>query len=359
MFEYLRHASGYYKGLGCYLQNEPTTPIITHQHSTSLYLTKESGQMPKRFKDLRVPASLIRAWIDVGRIEVLPKVGVKLLQLVTPIYLTFPQVYDRKRRRKNRRMWVPAGSFLNSRWIPLGPRNSEWKLVTSLREQELKERYIIVRVEEEGRVRWYRLIYEIVSSQSQLLRQRVHIRAQHAREKRRKVLILEAVERELGDYLLGRTQLSRSQLDELSTLQYRLSNRLFGSMANVRARLSARDTVAFLNAWMSVEGLLDHRRRFAFLANGHDSELQRHNVEAHILSRYDRLAVYISPEIRRTVRWSRYHVQRAATAVQEKRIPICKRHLRRAVYHLDQALKTLWEWPKKLSEDEREYIPKL
>lgn len=315
--------------------------------------------MPKRFRDLRVPASLIRTWIGAGRIEVLPKVGVKLLQLVTPIYLTFPQVYDRKRRQKNRRMWVPAGSFLNSRWIPLGPRNSEWKLITSTGEQELKERYIIVRVEEDGRARWHRLIYEVVSSESQLLRQRVHIRAQHARERRYKIRVLEAIEEELGDHLLGRTYLNRNQLDELLTLQRRLSGRLFSSMAHIQARLSARDTVAFLNAWMNVEGLRDHRKRLSFLAEGQDAELQRQNIEAYLISRYDRLGVYISIEVRRPVRWARYHVQKAADDVREGRIRQCKRHLARAVDHLDTALDAVLEWHQKLPEGERSYIPKL
>ena len=256
-------------------------------------------------------------------------------------------------------MWVPAGSFLNSRWILLGPRNTEWKLITSLTEQELKEQYIIVRVEEDGNVRWYRLIYEIVSSQAQLLRQRVHIRSQYAQERSRKTLILEAVERELGDYLLGRTKLNRRQLEEIVTLRDRLYSRIFGSMTATQSRLSARDTVAFLDAWMSVEGLLDHRRRLAFLANGYDSELQRHNIEAHLLNRHDRLAVYISPEVRRPVRWARYHVQISATDVREGRIKDAKRHLAKAASHLDTALQEVLKWHEKLSEDEKGYVPKF
>ena len=315
--------------------------------------------MPKRYGDLRVPASLIRAWIDAGKIAVIPKVGVKLLQLMTPIYLTFPQVYDRKRRRKNRRMWVPAGSFLNSRWILLGPRNTEWKLITSLTEQELKELYIIVRVEEEGQVRWYRLIYEIVSSESQLLRQRVHIRSRYAKERSYKEAVLEAVERELGDYLQGKTQLNTRQLDELVILQRRLSNRLFDSMAAVQSKLSERDTVAFLTAWMNIEGLRDRKNRLSFLANGQDSELQRHNIEVHLLNISDRLAVYISREVRRSVRWARYHVQMTVSDIRESRIRDGKHHLKRAVEHLNTALKALLEWDKKLPENERRYIPSL
>lgn len=315
--------------------------------------------MPKRYADLRVPASLVRKWINAGMVQVIPKVGVKLLQLARPIYLTFPQVYARKRRRKNRRMWVPAGSFLNSRWILLGPRNAEWSLVIYLSEQELKEEYLIVKVEEEGRVRWHRLIYEVVSSESQLLRQRVHIRAQHAQERRYKTRILEAIEEELGDHLLGRTHLSRNQLDELLTLQRRLSGRLFSSMANIQARLSARDTVAFLNAWMNIEGLRDHRKRLSFLAEGQDIELQRPNIEAHLINRYDRLGVYISLEVRRPIRWTRYHVQKAADDVREGRTRLCKQHLAKAVYHLDTALGRVLEWHRKLPANERDYIPKL
>lgn len=176
------------------------------------------------------------------------------------------------------------------------------------------------------------MIYEVVSSESQLLRQRVHIRAQHARERRYKIRVLEAIEEELGDHLLVRAYLNRNQLDELFTLQRRLSGRLFSLMAHIQARLSARDTIAFLNAWMNVEGLRDHRKRLNFLAKGQDAELQRQNIEVYLVNRYDRLGVYISTEVRRPVRWVRYHVQKAADDVREGRVRQCKRHLARAVF---------------------------
>src|SRR3989344_4039474 len=81
--------------------------------------------------------------------------------------------------------------------------------------------------------------------------------------------------------------------------------------------------------------------------------------EVHLLNISDKLAVYKSRGVRRSVRWARYHVQMTVSDIRESRIRDGKHHLKRAVEHLNTALKALLEWDKKLPEDERRYIPSL
>ncbi|OGY25788.1 MAG: hypothetical protein A2Z11_00565 [Candidatus Woykebacteria bacterium RBG_16_43_9] len=314
--------------------------------------------LPKRYKTRRLPASKIRERIIKGRLEVINKVGSKLLQIKTADDLTTYPIYMRRHRR-SKRMRLSAGDFLNSRWIPLGPRNLEWELIERLSEQELKEEHVIVRIEENGEVRWYRLIYEVVSSRSQLLRQRVHIRAAYARERKYKSTVLEAVEREFASFALRRARVTPKQLNELSTLHDRISQRLFVGMTSIQSRLATRDIVAFLDAWMEIEGLRGHLNRLSFIAENINEEARRRNFAAYLRNIIERLEIYISPEIRRSVRWARYHLDKAADASSSERIDGCRRHLMKVVDHLRNALGALREWDRKLPEQEREYIPRL
>jgi hypothetical protein len=255
-------------------------------------------------------------------------------------------------------MWVPKGSFLNSRWIPLGWRSAEWELITTLDEQVLKEKFFIVRIEEDGEVTWYRLIYEVVSSRSQLLRQRVHIRAQQDRERVFKHALLGAVEREFVKHATEMARLNSAQFSELSTLSRRLSNRL-GSLTVVQAQLSGRDTIAFLDAWMEIEGLRSHRDRLSQVLNELPNAAKRRNFDVYLGNVADRLAVYISPEIRRPVYWSRYHVSRTIVADQQGDVRGCQSHLLRSVHHLDVAIKVLRDWSESLPDEERRFIPQF
>lgn len=254
-------------------------------------------------------------------------------------------------------MWVPAGSFLNSRWIPIGPKNTEWDLILTLSEQELKEKYIVVRIEENGEEKWYRLIYEVISSRSQLLRQRVHIRAKYAQERNRKNVLLQAVEQEFANHALGKARLTAVEIAELSNLRRMLSQRLQVVTVSIQARLSGRDTIVFLDAWIERNGLREYRNRLSYLAVNLGPEVRRPNFDAHLQNIGERFAIYISPEIRRSVRWARYHVLRSVEDVQEARFGECKRRLVRSAYHLDVALERLGEWDQFLPEQEREHIP--
>lgn len=314
--------------------------------------------MPKRYKTRRLAASKIRERIDKGRLEVIHKVGSKLLQIKTPDSPVTSHLY-RTRSRRGKKMWLSPGSFLNSRWVPLGPRNREWELIETLPEQELKEKYLIVRVEENGKVRWYRLIYEVVSSRAQLLRQRVHIRAQYSRERRYKSVVLDGLEREFASHALGRAQLTRAQRDELSVLFGRISYRLSVSMTSIQARLAARDIVAFIDAWMEVEGLRGHFKRLSEIARNIGPEIRRPNFDVHLRNIADRLSVYISWEIRRPVRWARYHLNKAVDDVLVTNLEECRRHVVRATQHLQTALDVLHEWDRSLPEQERGHIPKM
>jgi len=317
--------------------------------------------LPKRDQSLRVPASLVKSWIDSDKVQVVFKAGAKLLQLYSPIYLTFPTVYSTKRRRlaKRRRMWVPAGTFLNSRWVPLGPKNSEWALIGTCSETELKEKYLIVRISENGQIRWVRLIYEVVSSRAQLLRQRVHIRSQYARERRFKLAVLESVEKQFAQSVSGRLSLSKAELEELSALRRRLEDRLFRTMTSIQSRLGGRDALIYIDAWVEVEGLQGLKSHLITLLTNVDFSVKKRNFDAHLMSLESKLRVYISQEIRRPCRWARYHIEKAAQCVNEGESSRCANHLFRATEHLEEAITILRNWYQKLAEDERRYIPAI
>jgi hypothetical protein len=171
--------------------------------------------------------------------------------------------------------------------------------------------------------------------------------------------LLQTVEREFADHAVGKARLSRAQFEELSSLARRLEYRMSGSLASIRAHLSGRDTIAFFDAWLEIEGLKGHRDNLQRSAGNLSVEVSKRNFDAYLGGIAERLAVYISPEIRRSVRWARYHINKAALDVRDGDFEGCRSHLIRSVDHLDASLKALRSWGESLSERERRFIPQF
>ncbi len=313
--------------------------------------------MPKRDQSRRVPASLIRDKVNAGQVQAAFKAGAKLIQLASAADFACPAVKNKQRALRSRnRMRFPKGSFLNARWVVLGPGNPEWDLIDKLSEEELKRQYIIVRVEEFGQIRWVRLIYEVVSSRSQLLRQRVHIREKYARERIFKSAVLEAVERELDLHLTGKLQLPGPVLDELASQKRELEHRVFQQMTRIQARLGGRDALVYLDAWAEIEQLRGHHSRLIHLAADLTHQMQAPNFAAHIWGINLRLSAYVSFELWLPIRWARYHLGKAATLLQDGRVDQVQTRFLAAADHLQRGIDAIKKWSDSLTAEEKKFI---
>lgn len=300
----------------------------------------------------------IARFISEGRLFVVPMGNNRILKVVQRSEPRLPPLKKSHRQIREKRMGIPRGCFLNSRWMRIRQTWDIWDEVEVVDPNTDIEAYRLLTAKGivfiEGV--WYIQIYEVVSGLNKLQRQQIHRKASYEQERLRRYTIIRGVERKMAEHALGLANLSNVQRSQLRQLQARIEGRL-KNINLIGAQLSFRELFVFVTGQVQINELEALQGSLKLAIKELSKKTRQKYFTAFLESIEKKLEILTTCETWRSIYWAKWWLGKAKEALNPLNFTECQRCLLGASRHIESAITTLRSWDELVSEEEKHLIP--